>query len=47
MQPDSPTGPPMKLAWLIWGLGALFYLAGFFQRVAPGVMICNLSGIVE
>ena len=32
----------MKLAWLIWGLGALFYLAGFFQRVAPGVMTQEL-----
>ena len=30
--------PPLALAWLIWGLGALFYLAGFFQRVAPAVM---------
>jgi sugar phosphate permease len=32
----------MALAWFIWGLGALFYLAGFFQRVAPGVMTQEL-----
>lgn len=42
MKPNSPTGPPMALAWFIWGLGALFYLAGFFQRVAPGVMTQEL-----
>lgn len=36
------TGPPMTLAWFIWGLGALFYLAGFFQRVAPAVMTQEL-----
>ncbi|MFH1153188.1 MAG: MFS transporter [Pseudomonadota bacterium] len=39
---DEPMGPPMALAWLIWGLGALFYLAGFFQRVAPAVMTREL-----
>lgn len=32
----------MALAWFIWGLGALFYLAGFFQRVAPAVMTREL-----
>jgi MFS family permease len=32
----------MALAWLIWGLGAVFYLAGFFQRVAPAVMTREL-----
>ncbi len=32
----------MTLAWFIWGLGALFYLAGFFQRVAPAVMTREL-----
>lgn len=35
-------GPPMTLAWFIWGLGALFYLVGFFQRVAPAVMTREL-----
>ncbi|WP_300465526.1 MFS transporter, partial [Desulfobacula sp.] len=34
--------PPLRLAWLIWGLSALFYLAGFFQRVAPAVMTAEL-----
>ena len=34
--------PPMSLAWFIWGLGALFYLIGFFQRVAPAVMTQEL-----
>jgi MFS family permease len=30
--------PPARLAWAIWGLGSLVYLAAFFQRVAPAVM---------
>lgn len=30
--------PPFRLAWTIWGLGALFYLFAFYQRVAPAVM---------
>jgi MFS family permease len=30
--------PPASLAWLVWGLGAAFYFAGFFQRVAPAVI---------
>jgi len=30
--------PPLRLAWLIWGIGASFYLMAFFQRVAPAVM---------
>jgi len=30
--------PPMRLAWMVWGIGALFYLMAFFQRVAPAVM---------
>jgi len=42
MESHKLTGPPMTLAWLIWGLGALFYLAGFFQRVAPAVMTQEL-----
>ncbi len=37
--PQSPTRfPPLGLAWTVWGLGAVLYLYGFFQRVAPGVM---------
>ncbi|MCD6271276.1 MAG: MFS transporter [Deltaproteobacteria bacterium] len=42
MKTNKLSGPPMTLAWFIWGLGALFYLAGFFQRVAPGVMTQEL-----
>jgi len=29
---------PINIAWFVWGLGALFYMLGFFQRVAPAVM---------
>ena len=32
------TKPPLTIAWFIWGLAALFYMIGFFQRVAPAVM---------
>lgn len=42
MKTNQSIGPPMGLAWFIWGLGALFYLVGFFQRVAPGVMTGEL-----
>ena len=42
MKTNKLAGPPMTLAWFIWGLGALFYLAGFFQRVAPAVMTREL-----
>jgi len=34
--------PPLRVAWFIWGLGALLYLMGFFQRVAPAVMTDEL-----
>lgn len=34
--------PPAQLAWSIWGLGAVLYIIGFFQRVAPGVMTTEL-----
>ncbi len=35
--------PTARLGWTIWGLAAAFYLFGFFQRVAPGVMTAELS----
>lgn len=35
--------PPLILAWTMWGLGAVLYLYGFFQRVAPGVMGAELA----
>ena len=34
--------PPLRLAWSVWGLGALFYLLGFYQRVAPAVITAEL-----
>jgi len=34
--------PPIRLAWTIWGLGAILYLIGFYQRVAPAVMTAEL-----
>lgn len=34
--------PSLRLAWTVWGLGAAFYIFGFFQRVAPGVMTNEL-----
>ncbi len=46
---DSPEGsasappfPPLALAWTVWGLGALLYLIGFYQRVAPAVITDQL-----
>jgi MFS family permease len=39
-QPAPP--PPAWLAWTVWGLGALFYLSGFYQRMAPAVMTSEL-----
>jgi sugar phosphate permease len=30
------------VAWSVWGLGALLYLIGFYQRVAPAVMTDRL-----
>jgi len=34
--------PPARLSWTIWGLGALFYMTGFYHRVAPAVMTDQL-----
>jgi MFS family permease len=34
--------PPAVLAWSIWGIAALFYLAGFYHRVSPAVMTDEL-----
>jgi MFS family permease len=39
---NKPNYPPPSLAWTVWGLGALFYLIGFYQRVAPAVMTNEL-----
>ncbi|MFH1628769.1 MAG: MFS transporter [Pseudomonadota bacterium] len=35
---DANRYPPAYLSWLVWGLGAAFYMSGFYQRVAPAVM---------
>ncbi len=34
--------PAALLAWSVWGLGALLYLIGFYQRVAPAVITDQL-----
>ena len=39
---DQKNHPPAALAWLVWGLGAAFYFAGFYHRVAPAVMTESL-----
>lgn len=39
---DFSQPPPLRLAWFIWGLGAALYFAGFFHRVAPGVITDEL-----
>jgi MFS family permease len=35
--------PPAALAWSVWGLAALLYLLGFYQRVAPAVLTGELQ----
>jgi len=30
--------PPVFRSWFVWGLGAVLYFIGFYQRVAPAVM---------
>jgi len=40
-QKGSPIAPRW-LSWCIWGIAALFYLTGFYQRVSPAVMTTEL-----
>lgn len=40
--PTAAPYPPAALAWSVWGLGALLYLIGFYQRVAPAVITDRL-----
>jgi sugar phosphate permease len=40
--PPSSRLPPVSLAWLTWGLLASLYFVGYFQRVAPAVMVDEL-----
>ena len=39
---NSKQYPPMWMGWLMWGLVGVFYLIGFFQRMAPAVMVDDL-----
>ncbi len=39
---STPRLPPVSLAWMTWGLLASLYFVGFFQRVAPAVMVDEL-----
>jgi len=34
--------PPAQLAWTVWIIGAVFYLAGFYMRISPVVMTSEL-----
>lgn len=34
--------PPASTAWTVWGVGAIFYLTGFYLRVAPAVITAEL-----
>ncbi|WP_366555318.1 MFS transporter [Aquibaculum sediminis] len=38
-RPAHRPSVPSWLPWLIWSLGALFFCYGFFQRMAPSVII--------
>lgn len=38
----SEAYPPAWLAWSVWGVAAIFYLTGFYQRVSPAVMTSEL-----
>jgi len=42
LNPEPRPHPPLRLAWLIWGLASLFYVIGFFHRLAPAVMTREL-----
>src|SRR5580700_3830252 len=39
---DLRQSPPFWLAWSVWGVAAIFYLTGFYQRVSPAVMTSEL-----
>jgi len=41
-QADPPGFAPAWIAWSTWGLAAVFFAVGFFQRVAPAVMTSEL-----
>lgn len=39
---ESNAYPPSWRSWFVWGIAALFYLAGFYHRVSPAVMTDEL-----
>ncbi|MGE0356462.1 MAG: MFS transporter [Burkholderiales bacterium] len=39
----APRLPPASAAWVVWGLGAALYLIAFYQRVAPAVLVQELT----
>ncbi|HLK63993.1 MAG TPA: MFS transporter [Bryobacteraceae bacterium] len=42
-QSQPPASPAVTWrSWLVWGIAALFYLTGFYQRVSPAVMTSEL-----
>ena len=41
-EPSPQSYPPQALAWLIWGIAALFYAGAYFLRASPGVMTSEL-----
>src|SRR5438093_11946076 len=38
----SHPAPPAALAWSVWAVAALFYLAAFYVRTSPAVMTTEL-----
>ncbi|MEX2632064.1 MAG: MFS transporter [Tistlia sp.] len=40
--PAAARGGGTALPWIVWGLGATLFCYGFFQRVAPSVMVDSL-----
>jgi MFS family permease len=42
LKPTTHSYPPLRLSWLIWCLASLFYVIGFFHRLAPAVMTQEL-----
>ncbi len=41
---SEPTYPSGLFPWVVCGLGGLFFSYGYFQRVAPSVMVAELMG---
>ena len=39
---QAPVSVVTWRSWLVWGIAALFYLTGFYQRVSPAVMTTEL-----